>query len=106
MMWGGTMDEMTPYHEEIRPTYELLSEPRELWTLADAGHFVFSDLCRVAPFISDECDDDGGYLDLPTGQAIVRTATTSWLLRAADVDTRNQEWWDDADPSWPEATTE
>jgi len=106
MVWGGTMDEMTPYEEEIRPTYDGLSAPAELWTLADAGHFVFSDLCRVAPFISDECDDDGGYLDLPTGQDIVRTATTSWLRRMADVDARDQAWWDEAALTWPEATRE
>ncbi len=106
MFWGGTFDEMTPYEPEIRPTWEAAGDPKELWTLDGAGHFVFSDLCLVAPFISDECDDDGEYLDLPTGQDIVRTATTSWLRRAADRDSRDAEWWTEQALSWPEATVE
>ncbi len=106
MVWGGTWDEMTPYEDEIRPTMERLSDPRELWTLIGAGHFVFSDLCRVAPFISDECDENAGYLDLATGQDIVRTATTSWLRRAVDNDPRDQQWWDEQTPNWTEATQE
>lgn len=106
MVWGGTKDEMTDYLLENRPTYERLESPKELWTLQDAGHFVYSDLCRVAPFISDECFEDRGFIDLPTGQAIVRTVTTSWLRRSVAGDARDQAWWDEQQPEWDEVSVE
>ena len=106
MIWGGTMDEMTDYVDEIRGTYDALDSPKALWTLANAGHFVFSDLCRVAPFISDECTEDIGFIDLAIGQEIVRTATTSWLRRSVVGDSRDLDWWEDHEPSWEEVTVE
>jgi predicted dienelactone hydrolase len=106
MVWGGTLDEMTDYYDEIRPSYEGLGVHKELWTLEGAGHFVYSDLCRVAPFISDECFDDRGFIDLATGQEIVRTVTTSWLRRQVAGDERDQSWWDEQPLDWPEITVE
>ncbi len=105
-VWGGTLDEFTPLELEIRPTYEALASPKELQVLEGAGHFVFSDICLVAPFISDECSgEEAGYIDVDRGQRIARTITTSWLRRSLSSDPRDEEWWELDLESWPELTT-
>jgi len=105
-VWGGTLDEHTPLEPEVRPTYEALDAPKELQVLEGAGHFVFSDICLVGPFISDECDgEEAGYLDMAVGQDISRTVTTSWLRRSLIDDSRDQDWWDLELEEWPELET-
>lgn len=79
---GGDLDEVTEYEEEIRPTYEHLDSPKVLFTFFDAGHYAFSDICRLAPFLSEECGGvEDGYIDLERAQQITNTLVTATLGR-------------------------
>jgi predicted dienelactone hydrolase len=78
LVQGGTRDGDMPYDEEIRPVFEALPSGSALATLADAGHFGFSDLCEVAPL--DECEGAAeGFMEVERVHQLSRTLTTAWI---------------------------
>lgn len=87
LVMGGTFDDTLGYDEEIRPTYEAMAAPRTLATFEGAGHYVFSDICQIAPFITQECDGGDGWIDLPAAQLTTEALVTAWL----DVEFRGEE---------------
>ena len=90
---GGTLDEVTEYDAEIRPTYERLSAPKTLYTFADAGHYAFSDICRLAPILSDECGGvEDGFIDLERAQHIANIVVTATLGVKLAGDDRYAPW--------------
>ncbi|MFH1464590.1 MAG: hypothetical protein ABIO70_09390 [Pseudomonadota bacterium] len=77
LMLGGDRDQVLDYATEIRPVYEALGAPKRLGTLANAGHYAFSDICSLAPFIADDCDEDGGWIDMDLAHDITRAVVTA-----------------------------
>ncbi|MEC8425616.1 MAG: hypothetical protein VX000_17640 [Myxococcota bacterium] len=76
---GGRADSVLGYDAEIRPTWEALGLPRTLASFDDAGHLVFSDICLISEFLSPECGDEEGWVDLGAAQATIKTLVTAWL---------------------------
>lgn len=79
LVLGGDRDQVLDYTDEIRPVWEALGAPKRFGTLAEAGHYAFSDICDLAPFIADDCDEDGGWIDMELAHAITRTLVTAHL---------------------------
>jgi len=60
MIQAGTADTTTPYQAEAVEPYQALVGPAWLWSLTDAGHYTFSDMCRLVDLIGltpEEFDD-------------------------------------------------
>jgi predicted dienelactone hydrolase len=79
LVLGGDRDQILDYQDEIRPVWDALGAPRRMGTLAEAGHYAFSNICDLAPFWADDCDDEGGWIEMETAHAITRTVVTAHL---------------------------
>ncbi len=90
LVFGGDEDDELDYLEEIRPAYEALGTPKALATLADAGHWGFSDLCEIVP-IFDECHGEG-WMDVEQVHAISVPLTTAYLGTTLLGDPRYEPW--------------
>ena len=103
---GGTLDDVTEYEAEILPTYEYLSSPKTLFTFADAGHYAFSDICRLAPILSDECGGvEDGFIDLDRAQYLTNILVTATLGVQLAGDDRYAPWLEaEAVAEFPEIT--
>lgn len=79
LVMGGTSDEDMPYEAEIRRVFEALGPDGALLSLADAGHFIFSDLCSLGmPF--PECEGAAeGWIEVDRGHHLSRTVATAWV---------------------------
>lgn len=92
LVWGGTRDDVLDYDEEIRPCYEHMAPPKRMATLAEAGHYAFSDICRIASFLFDDCDPALGFLDMERAHAIIRPIALAYLGVAFLDDDRYAPW--------------
>lgn len=79
LVLGGTFDRVLEYDEEIRPSYEAMGAPKMLATFEGAGHYVFSDICLIAPFFSPECEGGDGWIELGPAQDTTRALVAAWL---------------------------
>ena len=79
LVLGGDMDQVLDYQAEIRPVAESLAAPKRFATLANAGHYAFSNICDFAPFIADDCDEDAGWIEVALAQEITRVVVTAHL---------------------------
>jgi predicted dienelactone hydrolase len=79
LVLGGDRDQVLDYDSEIRPVVDALAAPKRLATLANAGHYSFSNICDFAPFIADDCDEDAGWIDVDLAQEITRVVVTAHL---------------------------
>jgi predicted dienelactone hydrolase len=74
LVLGGDADPVLDYGEEIHPCYENMASPKTFVNFHDAGHYAFSNMCDLAPFITDECEGvDGGWADVAEVQRLSRT---------------------------------
>lgn len=77
LVFGGTLDDTTPYDTESIPIYEgLVSLPRGLAGLEGAGHLSFSDICEIYAAAA-ECGD--GFLPVEDVQRIVNETAVPFL---------------------------
>lgn len=77
LVFGGTLDTVTPYDTESVPIYEGLgASTRGLAGVTDAGHLSFSNICDLYP-VADECGD--GYLPVEDVQRIVNETAVPFL---------------------------
>jgi predicted dienelactone hydrolase len=68
------------YDTEIRPSWQHMAAPKTLVTVADAGHYAFSDICALAPFFTDECDGpEAGWADIAWVQQLTRTTVLAHI---------------------------
>ncbi len=79
LVLGGTRDRVLDYEDEIRPTWEAIGRDKTLATFEGAGHYVFSDICLIAPFFSPECEGGDGWIDLVPAQEASEALVTAWL---------------------------
>ncbi len=79
LVLGGDRDTVLDYETEIRPVYERLESPKRFGTLANAGHYAFSNICDLAPFWADDCDEDGDWIDMELAQHVTRVVVTAHL---------------------------
>jgi predicted dienelactone hydrolase len=85
LVLAGDADDILPYQLEARPVYDRLSSPRGLATFADAGHYPFSDMCRLAAVFQQECAGEAdGWINIDTAQDATVTLVTAWIRRAFD----------------------
>lgn len=96
LFWAGADDPITTYDEEIHPAWLAAASPKMEATLAGAGHYIFSDICSLAPFFSDECDEGAGWLTTEVGHPPVQALTTAWLDVHLRGDLRAEPWLDPA----------
>ncbi len=93
LVFGGDQDAELDYVEEIRPTYEALGTPKQMATLAAAGHWAFSDICEIIPMF-EECYGEG-WMDVDQVHAISVPLTTAYLKVELAGDDRYEPWLDD-----------
>lgn len=79
LILGGTADDTLGYEEEVRPTHAAMGAHKTLATFEGAGHFLFSDICLIAPFVTDECEGGEGLIDFDAGQDTTRALVAAWL---------------------------
>ena len=79
LVLGGDRDQILDYQDEILPVWQALAAPRRMGTLAEAGHYAFSNICDLAPFWADDCDEEGGWIEMELAHAISRTLVTAHL---------------------------
>ena len=82
---AGDRDPVLSYEQEERPCYEAAGAPRRLFTFHNTGHYAFSNLCDLAPFLSVECMEDG-WADMEVVQQKTRLIVTA----AAGIHLRDQ----------------
>ena len=92
LLRGGTFDSTLPYESEVLPTFGSMSAPRTLATFEGAGHFVFSDICLIAPFITQECEGGDGWIELAPAQDVTRGLVTAWMDVHFLGETRSAPW--------------
>lgn len=80
LVLGGTKDGDLPYAKEILPTFEALGVPKTLGTLEGAGHWAFSDLCRILP-VEDCAGEAKGFMEPDRTQALTRSRVLAWVDR-------------------------
>ncbi len=85
---AGDADDLLGYENEARPTWAASPAGSTLLTFRDAGHYGFSDICALASFLSEECqEEEGGWADISQVQEHARTAALAmagWLLRGEE----------------------
>ena len=102
MIQAGTADTTTPYQPEAVEPYDAMAGPAWLLSIEDAGHFTFSDMCRLVEMIGltpEEFDDGCSDANIAVAEAhpiINRYATAFFRTHVAG---------DDSDASLLTATT-
>lgn len=97
---GGDHDTVLDYDAEILPTYAAMSTPKQLGTLADAGHYAFSDICLIAAPLFEDCDEEaGGFINMERAHFITRAVVTAKLDSAMLGITEAEAW---LQPEWAE----
>jgi predicted dienelactone hydrolase len=94
MIQAGTADTTTPYQLEAVEPYEAMVGPAWLLSLEGAGHFTFSDMCRLVKLIGltpEEFDDGCSDANIAVEQAhpIINRFATAFLrthVAGDDVD--------------------
>ena len=80
LVLGGDGDGVLSYTSEIYPSYAHMASPKTLVNFHDAGHYPFSNMCDLAPFITEECDGvGGGWADVAGVQRLSRTIVLSHI---------------------------
>lgn len=84
MIQGGTLDELTPYAEEHVKPYQSLPSPAWFLGVEGAGHFTFSDMCRLIDLVGlsvTEFEDGCGAQNLAwqEAHAVIQRASTAFL---------------------------
>ncbi len=102
LVLAGDADGTLSYEGEIRPVWEHMSDPKGLLTFAGAGHYAFSDICELASFITDECEEEaGGWPAMAPIQEVTRAYVTAYVGRTFLGDARYDDWlaldWTDVD---------
>lgn len=87
---AGDADTVLSYPDEIEPTFAAMSAPKRMGTLAGGGHYAFTDICRIAAPLFDDCDEaEAGFIEMDRAHAITRAVVTAHLdltlLGAADA---------------------
>jgi predicted dienelactone hydrolase len=99
LILGGSRDDTCPMDTEVHPAYLAADPPKSEGNLANAGHFVYSDLCAISPVLAPECaGPSDGYIDVDTAHAEIDTLVTAWLGVNYLDDDRNAPWLADQRP--------
>ena len=99
-MLAGDLDGVLRYEEEELPTYDALPSGKVLATFHGAGHYGFSDLCSLAPFLSDECaGNNNGWMEVEDVQRISKPITLAHIRHHLTGELRDVPW---LAPSWLE----
>ena len=108
LLLGGTMDESESIAREIQPLYDRLTDstslhgPDDLGVLDGAGHYAFTDICKIGN-IQPDCDEAaGGYIVLDDAHRIINVLALAWFGVTLRDDARFQPYLDNAE--WPELT--
>ncbi len=106
LLLGGTMDDSESIDREIQPLYDRLTDstslhgPDDLGVLEGAGHYAFTDICKIGD-IEPDCDEAaGGYIALDDAHRIINVLAIAWFGATLSNDARFQPYLDDA--AWPE----
>ncbi len=103
LVWGGDRDDGFPVDTEIRPLYERLPAPKALGVIAGAGHYAFSDICRIGDLVDECAGAEGGWIELDLAHTIVRELAIAWIGLHLRGDERYAEW---LESRWPELSFE
>lgn len=100
LVLGGSKDDICGMADEVHPAYLAAPAPKSEGNLVNAGHFVYSDLCAIAPLLADECGGpDAGYIDVDLAHAEINTLITAWLTVNFVGDDRDAAWLTDQRPT-------
>jgi predicted dienelactone hydrolase len=84
MIQGGTLDELTPYADEHVKPFQSLPPPAWFLGVEGAGHFTFSDMCRLIDLVglsADQFQDGCGPENLAWQDAhrVIQRLSTAFL---------------------------
>jgi len=89
----GDLDDVLDYPDEPVPVFTAMSSPKVLATFHGAGHYGFSDICALAPFLSEECrGSNDGWMDVDAVQQWSRAITLAHIRRHLVGDVRDDPW--------------
>lgn len=91
MIQAGNADMTTPYEEESVAPFDQLEGDASLWVLDEAGHFTFSDMCRMVEAIDPETfdligEDLSGVLEDGCGEENIPWPEAQALINAYATD--------------------
>ena len=93
LVLAGDLDKVLRYSSEERPTFEAMAPGKVLATFHGAGHYGFSDICALAPFLSDECSGStDGWMEVADVQRISRTIILSHIRHHLLGESRDAPW--------------
>ena len=92
LLFGGTKDAGESPEREILPLNERLPTPKRMAVLADAGHYAFSDICRIGDIVDDCAEEAGGYIELDRAHTLINTLATAFFMVELRQDERYAEW--------------
>jgi predicted dienelactone hydrolase len=89
----GDLDDVLDYPDEPVPVFTAMSSHKVLATFHGAGHYGFSDICALAPFLSEECrGSNDGWMDVDDVQQLSRSITLAHIRRHLVGDVRDEPW--------------
>lgn len=93
LVLAGDLDGVLSYADEELPTYEAMSSTKTLATFHGAGHYGFSDICALAPFLSPECaGTNDGWMAVDEVQRITQTITLAHIRTHLMGEARDAPW--------------
>lgn len=96
LVFGGTRDDITPVAFQVEPIYSGAGvTPKYLAVVEDAGHYTFSDACKLLPTYPD-CS--APYLDLDVAHTLINGVTTAFLEHTAGMNIDTAGWLPPEDP--------
>jgi len=83
----GGKDEDTPESTEARPVFDALPPPKFLWSLRDADHYIFTDICEVTDLLDalkerfEYTCNDFAPLDIDVGHELINDIVLTFFNR-------------------------
>jgi predicted dienelactone hydrolase len=93
LVLGGDVDNVLDFSDEIRPCFDAMAAPKTMVEFHGAGHYAFSDICELAPFLYPECEgSDGGWMDMARAHELTNVIVLAHIGHALLGDARYQDY--------------
>ena len=74
----GMMDNVLDYETEAIPTFEQTGSPKMAMVMENTGHYGCTNICDIAPFLTDECTAEG-WADISEVQEVTEIIVTAFV---------------------------
>ena len=94
----GKMDNVLEYDTEAMPTYEQTGASKMAMVMENTGHYGCTNICDIAPFLTDECTAEG-FAEISEVQEATEIIVTAFvdkhLKGIEDAEALRPEFWAD-----------